>query len=101
MIQGNQVLIDQPIQFGGSQPINSWFTSGQHPITASQALEYSSNTYMVQVALRMMGQDYVTGMTLANTGMKETMKNCGQPMPNLAWEWQLALICLANPVATS
>lgn len=74
VIQGNQVLIDQPIQFGGSQPINSWFTSGQHPITASQALEYSSNTYMVQVALRMMGQDYVTGMTLANTGMKETMK---------------------------
>lgn len=73
VIQGNQVLLDQPIQFGGSSPITSWFTRGQQPISAVQALEYSSNTYMVQIALKMMGQDYQTGMTLTSTKMKETM----------------------------
>ncbi|MGT2935929.1 penicillin-binding protein PBP2B [Streptococcus castoreus] len=73
VIDGNQVLIDQSIQFGGSQPINSWFTAGQLPISATQALEYSSNTYMVQLALKMMGQDYYPGMTLTESGMKKTM----------------------------
>lgn len=73
VIEGNQVLTDQAIQFGGSKPINSWFTVGSLPITASQALEYSSNTYMVQLALKMMGQDYYPGMTLTTSGMKKTM----------------------------
>lgn len=72
-INGNQVLTDQPIQFGNSKPINSWFTVGQQNITAVQALEYSSNTYMVQVALKMMGQEYHTGMALMTKGTKETM----------------------------
>lgn len=74
MISGNQVLIDQPIQFGNSKPINSWFTSGQQAISAIQALEYSSNTYMVQVALKMMGQDYHVGMSLTTDGMKSAME---------------------------
>ncbi|GBG95998.1 penicillin-binding transpeptidase domain-containing protein [Lactococcus termiticola] len=63
-ISGNQVLDDQPIIFGDSSPIESWFTNGALPITAVQALEYSSNTYMVQVALRMLGQPYTAHMTL-------------------------------------
>lgn len=63
-ISGNQVQDDQPIQFGNSQPIESWFTNGALPITAVQALEYSSNTYMVQVALKMLGQPYYQHMTL-------------------------------------
>ncbi|WNZ96417.1 penicillin-binding protein PBP2B [Streptococcus iniae] len=74
VISGNQVLIDQPIQFGNSKPINSWFTSGQQAISAIQALEYSSNTYMVQVALKMMGQDYHVGMSLTTDGMKSAME---------------------------
>ncbi len=74
VISGNQVLTDQPIQFGNSKPINSWFTAGQQNITATQALEYSSNTYMVQVALKMMGQDYHVGMSLMTDGMKKTME---------------------------
>lgn len=73
VISGNQVLYDQPIQFAGSQAINSWFTSGQRAITAVQALEYSSNTYMVQVALKMMGQEYYSGMSLTTDGMQDAM----------------------------
>lgn len=61
-ISGNQVLTDQPIYFGGGQPITSWFTAyGSRDINAVQALQYSSNTYMVQVALKMMGHDYDGG----------------------------------------
>lgn len=64
-IAGNQVLTDQPITFGGGQGITSWFTQyGSRPITAQEALEYSSNTYMVQVALRMMGTPYAADMKL-------------------------------------
>jgi len=64
-ISGNQVLDDQPIIFGDSAPIESWFTKGGiWPINAVQALEYSSNTYMVQVALKMLGQPYYAHMVL-------------------------------------
>lgn len=69
VISGNQVLIDQPIQMAASKPITSWFTSsaGSLPINVEQALEYSSNTYMVQIALKLMGQDYVPAMLLPQT----------------------------------
>ena len=74
-ISGNQVIADQSINIAGSSAITSWFTgSGSTNITAVQALEYSSNTYMVQVALKMMGQEYYPGMSLATTGMKEAME---------------------------
>lgn len=74
-ISGNQVLIDQPINLAGSAPITSWFTgTSSTAITAAQALEYSSNTYMVQIALKMMGQEYYTGMALATKGMQEAME---------------------------
>lgn len=75
VISGNQVIADQSINIAGSSAITSWFTgSGSTNITAVQALEYSSNTYMVQVALKMMGQEYYSGMSLATTGMKEAME---------------------------
>ncbi len=71
VISGNQILTDQPISFGGSSAITSWFTAyGNRSITAVQALEYSSNTYMVQVALKMMGQDY-TGSPISSTDQLE------------------------------
>ena len=65
ILSGNQTLKDQPIVFDGSAPINSWYTLsyGSFPITAVEALEYSSNTYMVQIALEMMGQPYRPNMT--------------------------------------
>lgn len=66
VISGNQVLLDQPIQLAASKPILSWFTSsvGSMPLTVEQALEYSSNTYVVQIAFKLMGVDYVPGMLL-------------------------------------
>ena len=73
VLSGNQTLTDQPIVFQGSAPINSWYTLsyGSFPITAVEALEYSSNTYMVQTALGIMGQTYTPNMVAA-TGQLET-----------------------------
>ena len=64
VLSGNQTLTDQSIVFQGSPPINSWYTAfaGPMPITAVQALEYSSNTYMVQTALGIMGLTYQPNM---------------------------------------
>ena len=64
VLSGNQTLTDQSIVFQGSPPINSWYTafSAPMPITAVQALEYSSNAYMVQTALGIMGLTYQPNM---------------------------------------
>ena len=73
VIQGNQTLTDQPIQFAGSTPITSWFTTyGNRNISAVEALQYSSNTYMVQIALNMLGQPYSPNMVLSQTDQLET-----------------------------
>lgn len=69
VLSGNEVLYDQEIA-----GIKSWFTKGLTPITAAQALEYSSNTYMVQVALRLMGQNYTTSSAMTTSGYKEAME---------------------------
>ena len=73
VIEGNQTLTEQPIQFAGSAPITSWFTAyGNRAITAVEALQYSSNTYMVQIALNMLGQPYAPNMVLSQTDQLET-----------------------------
>lgn len=74
-ISGNQSLVDQPITFAGSAPINSWFTSfGSRSITAVEALEYSSNTYMVQLALNMLGTPYTPNMALSSDNLDTAME---------------------------
>ncbi|MFS9319615.1 penicillin-binding protein PBP2B [Streptococcus infantis] len=73
VLSGNQTLTDQPIVFQGSAPINSWYLSGSFPITAVEALEYSSNTYMVQTALGMMGQTYQPNMTVKTNQLESAM----------------------------
>ena len=75
VLSGNQTLTDQPIVFQGSAPINSWYTvsTGSFPITAVEALEYSSNTYMVQTALGMMGQTYQPNMTVGTNNLEFAM----------------------------
>ena len=75
VLSGNQTLIDQPIVFQGSAPINSWYTPyyGSFPVTAVEALEYSSNTYMVQTALGMMGQTYQPNMTVKTNQLESAM----------------------------
>ena len=75
VLSGNQTLTDQPIVFQGSAPINSWYTQayGSFPITAVEALEYSSNTYMVQTALGIMGQTYQPNMFVGTSNLKSAM----------------------------
>jgi len=75
VLSGNQTLTDQPIVFQGSAPINSWYTQsyGSFPITAVEALEYSSNTYMVQTALGIMGQTYQPNMFVLTNNLDSAM----------------------------
>ena len=75
VLSGNQTLTDQPIVFQGSAPINSWYTQayGSFPITAVEALEYSSNTYMVQTALGIMGQTYQPNMFVLTNNLESAM----------------------------
>ena len=75
VLSGNQTLTDQSIIFQGSPPINSWYTafSSPMPITAVQALEYSSNAYMVQTALGLMGQTYQPNMFVGTSNLESAM----------------------------
>ncbi len=75
VLKGNQTLTDQPIVFQGSPAINSWYTLayGSFPITAVEALEYSSNAYMIQTALGMMGQTYQPDMTVKTDQLESAM----------------------------
>ena len=75
VLSGNQTLTDQPIVFQGSAPINSWYTLSysSFPITAVEALEYSSNAYMVQTALGIMGQTYQPNMTVGTNNLESAM----------------------------
>ena len=75
VLSGNQTLTDQPIVFQGSAPINSWYTQAysSFPITAVEALEYSSNAYMVQTALGIMGQTYQPNMFVLTNNLDSAM----------------------------
>ncbi|WP_105154644.1 penicillin-binding protein PBP2B [Streptococcus suis] len=64
VISGNQVQLDEPIYFAGSAPITSWWAYGSFNIDATEALEYSSNAYMVKIALGLLGQTYSPNMFL-------------------------------------
>lgn len=75
VLSGNQTLTDQPIVFQGSAPIYSWYklAYGSFPITAVEALEYSSNAYMVQTALDIMGQTYQPNMFVLTNNLESAM----------------------------
>ncbi|MFH0372701.1 MULTISPECIES: penicillin-binding protein PBP2B [unclassified Streptococcus] len=64
VISGNQVQLDEPIYFAGSAPITSWYGAYGSNIDATEALEYSSNAYMVKIALGLLGQTYSPNMFL-------------------------------------
>lgn len=75
VLSGNQVLNDQPIAIQGSPLKQSWFTNGMStPISAVQALEYSSNTYMIQTALDILGQPYQPNMTIYTSKLDDSFK---------------------------
>lgn len=67
VISGNDVLIDEPLQIYGSEQKSSVFNTilgNQMPLSAEQALEYSSNAYMMKLVLKMMNTDYQYNMVL-------------------------------------
>ncbi|MEI5989535.1 hypothetical protein A5881_001023 [Enterococcus termitis] len=67
VITGNDVLIDEPLQIFGSEQKSSVFNKvpgNQIPLSAEQALEYSSNAYMMKLVLKMMKTDYQYNMQL-------------------------------------
>ena len=65
VISGNQVLVDEPIKLQGSSEKSSVFNRrGRIAINAVKALELSSNTYMIKVALKMLGLEYTPNMGL-------------------------------------
>ncbi len=64
VISGNQVQLDEPIYFAGSAPITSWYGASGSNIDVTEALEYSSNAYMVKIALGLLGQTYSPNMYL-------------------------------------
>ena len=64
VISGNQVILDQPIYLQGSAVKASIFNptgSNNRYINAAKALEISSNSYMIQIALKLMGINYQGG----------------------------------------
>ena len=61
----NNTLEEQPIKLAGTAPKTSWFNksgSANMPLTAPEALEVSSNTYMMQLAMLEAGLKYTPGM---------------------------------------
>ncbi|WP_395378813.1 peptidoglycan D,D-transpeptidase FtsI family protein [Fructilactobacillus frigidiflavus] len=74
----NSVQTDQPIKNGGGVK-SSWFnTNGSHNIqlTAQDALEVSSNSYMMQLAMKEAGYKYVPGAALnMNPSIFDTLRN--------------------------
>lgn len=65
VISGNETMIDEPLVFEGGQVKSSLFNHySSVPLTTVQALEVSSNVYMMKIAMAMMGTTYVPNMSL-------------------------------------
>ncbi|MFL1695809.1 peptidoglycan D,D-transpeptidase FtsI family protein [Weissella kandleri] len=63
----NSAVNDVPIQIAGTAVKSSWFNqNGSVPLTAETALEASSNSYVMQLMLKMGGLNYYPNMTLGN-----------------------------------
>lgn len=61
VVSGNEVIYDQPIYLEGANPKASIFNptgSNNQNLSARQALEVSSNSYMIQIALKLLGIQY-------------------------------------------
>lgn len=63
VIKGNEVIYDQPIYLPGSTKASIFNKLGYNNrnLNVVQALELSSNSYMIQIALRLMDIDYKGG----------------------------------------
>lgn len=62
----NNTQNDQPIKLAGTASKSSWWNkTGSVPITAAEALEVSSNSYMMQLAMKEAGFTYKAGGALS------------------------------------
>ena len=53
----DNTIVDEPIEFEASKPKSSWFNrNGKMELTDLDALERSSNAYMIKLAMKMGGQ---------------------------------------------
>lgn len=76
VISGNDTLIDQPIQLSGTPLKGSIYNKvlgNQIPLNTVKALEWSSNAYMMQIVLRMLGVQYQQNMTLPESASSKEM----------------------------
>lgn len=66
VLNGNEVMYDEPIRIGTDVKASIFNPLGYNNrnLTAEQALEVSSNSYMMKIALRLMGIDYKTGISI-------------------------------------
>ncbi|MGX7203995.1 penicillin-binding transpeptidase domain-containing protein [Enterococcus pingfangensis] len=77
-ISGNDVLIDQPIKLSGTSLKGSIYNQvlgNQISLNTVKALEWSSNAYMMQLVLRMLGVEYQQNMTLPEIASTKEMYN--------------------------
>ena len=76
VISGNDTLIDQPIKLSGTALKGSIYNKSlgnQMPLNTVKALEWSSNAYMMQIVLRMLGVQYQQNMTLPESASSKEM----------------------------
>lgn len=65
VIKGNQTMVDEPLVFSDGSTKSSLFNQyGSYSLTTEQALEVSSNVYMMKIALGLMGAQYSPRMSL-------------------------------------
>ncbi|MDT2737169.1 penicillin-binding transpeptidase domain-containing protein [Enterococcus pseudoavium] len=76
VISGNDTLIDQPIKLAGTSLKGSIYNKvlgNQIPLNTVKALEWSSNAYMMQLVLRMLGVEYQQEMALPESASSKEM----------------------------
>ena len=63
---GNDTIMDTPVTADGTTKASVFNPDGSKnmPLTAIEALQYSSNDYMMKIVIKMLGQEYTPGMTL-------------------------------------
>lgn len=72
-LNGNEVLYDQPLYIQGTPVKASIYNkdgSANRSLNAQKALEISSNSYMVQVVLKMMNTSYSNNMSIMSTSQQ-------------------------------
>lgn len=65
VIKGNQTMTDEPLLFDGGLTKSSLFNHySSIPLNTEQALEVSSNVYMMKIAMKMIGVEYTPNLSL-------------------------------------